>query len=39
MVRKRVPRKFWYYGVWWVSEIMKLTSTKVGGLEGRIKLE
>ena len=39
MVRKIVPRRFWDYGIWWVAEIMSLTSTHTGGLNGRCLLE
>ena len=39
MIRKRVPRKFWDYGVRWVAETMQCTLTKAGGLEGRCPIE
>ena len=39
MVRRRVPRKLWDYGMRWVCEIMRLTSTTAGGLDGGTPLE
>ena len=39
MVRKRVRKKFWDYGVRWVAETMQRTLTKAGGLEGRCLIE
>jgi hypothetical protein len=38
MIRKRVPRKLWDYGVIWVSETMSMTHTSAGGLNGCIPL-
>ena len=31
MIRKRVTRKLWDYGMRWVCEIMQRTSTQAGG--------
>ena len=38
MVRKRVPRELWDYGASWVTEIMSLTHSAAGGLNGCIPL-
>jgi hypothetical protein len=39
MIRKRVPRKLWDYGVRWTTQIMQRTSTQAGGLRGCCPLE
>lgn len=39
MVRRRVPRRFWDYGVRWVAETMRLTATKAGSFDTVIPLE
>jgi len=39
MIRKRVPRVFWDYGAKWVAEIMRLTHTTAGGMNGCIPTE
>ena len=39
MVRKRVPRQLWDYGVVWCSEVMALTHSAAATLEGGIPLE
>ena len=38
MIRKRVPRKLWDYGMVWVTEIMSMTHTTAGGLDGSIPI-
>jgi hypothetical protein len=39
MIRKRVPRKLWDYGVRWTTQVMQRTSTQAGGLRGACPLE
>ena len=39
MVKKRIPRQLWDYGLRWVSEISSLTYTTAGTLNGTIPLE
>ena len=39
MVRKRVPRILWDYGLIFCSEIMSLTHSSTGSLSGNIPLE
>lgn len=39
MIRKRVPRKLWDYGMRWVCETMQRTSTQAGGLNGCTPIE
>ena len=39
MIRKRVPRKLWDYGVRWTTQVMQRTSTQAGGLRGVCPLE
>ena len=39
MIRKRVPRKLWDYGVWWITQVMQRTSTQSGGLRGILPLQ
>ena len=39
MVRSRVPRKFWDYGMRWVCKVMQRTSTQAGGLNGCTPIE
>jgi hypothetical protein len=39
MIRKRVPRRLWDYGVRWTTQVMQRTSTQAGGLRGRCPLE
>ena len=38
MIRKRVPRKLWDYGMVWVTETMAMTHTSAGGLDGSIPI-
>jgi hypothetical protein len=39
MIRKRVPRKLWDYGVRWTCQVMQRTSTEAGGLRGVCPLQ
>ena len=39
MVKKRIPRQLWDYGLRWISEISSLTYTTAGSLGGTIPLE
>jgi Reverse transcriptase (RNA-dependent DNA polymerase) len=39
MVKKRVPRRLWDYGIVWVCEVMSLTANSNFALEGRTPLE
>jgi hypothetical protein len=39
MIRKRVPRKLWDYGVRWTTQVMQLTSTQARGLQEACPLE
>jgi hypothetical protein len=39
MIRKRVPRKLWDYGIRWTTQVMQRTSTQAGGLRGVCPLE
>jgi hypothetical protein len=39
MIRKRVPRKLWNYGICWTTQVMQRTSTQAGGLRGACPLE
>jgi hypothetical protein len=39
MIRKRVPRKLWDYGIRWTTQVMQRTSTQAGGLRGACPLE
>ena len=39
MIRKRVPRKLWDYGVRWTTQVMQRASTQAGGLRGVCPLE
>ena len=39
MVRKRVPRKLWDYGMRWVCEVMNITYTTAGSMDGCIPQE
>ena len=39
MVRRRVPRSLWDYGVIWCSEIMSLTYSAAGPLDSGIPRE
>ncbi len=39
MIRKRVPRKLWDYGVRWTTQVMQRTSTQAGGLQGACPLQ
>ena len=34
MIRNIVPRKLWYYGVQWTTQVIQRTSTQSGGLRG-----
>ena len=38
MIRKRVPKQLWDYGLRWVSEINSLTHTNAGSLDGCIPI-
>ena len=38
MIRKRVPKELWDYGLRWVSETSSLTHTTAGGLDGCIPI-
>ena len=38
MLRKRVPRQLWDYGVTWVAEIMSVTHSAAGDISGCIPL-
>ena len=35
MMRKRVPRNLWDYGVRWTTQVMTSFSTQAGGLMGK----
>ena len=39
MIRKRVPRNIWDYGVLWTAQVMQRTSTQPGGLREIFPLE
>ena len=39
IVRSRVPRMFWDYGMRWVCEVMQRTSTQAGGFNGCTPIE
>ena len=39
MLKKKVPRQLWDYGVKWVCEVMQCTASTSGDLSGRISLE
>jgi hypothetical protein len=39
MIRKRVPRKLWDYGVRWTTQVIQRTSTQAGGLRGACPME
>ena len=39
MIRRRVPRQLWDYGMVWCSEIMSMTYSSAGELTGSIPLE
>ena len=39
MIRNRVPRRLWEYGMQWVCETMQWTSTQSGGLYGCTPIE
>ena len=36
MVKKRVPRQLWYYGISWVSEVMTMTHSSENSVYGGI---
>ena len=38
MIRKRIPRELWNYGLRWVSETMSLMHTSAGTLNSQIPL-
>ena len=38
MIRRRVPREMWDYGIIWVSETTPLTRSSAGKLEGAVPL-
>ena len=39
MVRKRIPKRFWDYGIKWVCKILQRTSTQARRLEGKTPIE
>ncbi len=39
MIRKRVPRRLWDYGIRWTCQIMQRTSTQAGSLRGDCPLQ
>ena len=39
MIRNRVPRRLWDYGMRWVCKTMQITSTQAGGLAGCTPIE
>jgi hypothetical protein len=39
MIRMRVPRRLWDYGMRWTTQVMQRTSTQAGGLRGASPLE
>jgi hypothetical protein len=39
MIRNRVPRRLWDYGVGWTTQAMQRTSTQAGGLRGACPLQ
>ena len=39
MIRKRVPRNLWYYGVLWTTQVMQSTPTQSVGLRGVCPLQ
>ena len=38
MIRKQVPARLWDYGMRWVSDIMSLTYTSAGDINGCVPL-
>ena len=38
MIRKQVPTRLWDYGMQWVSDIMSLTNTSAGDINGCVPL-
>ena len=38
MIRKRVPTRLWDYGMRWVTDVMSITHTSAGDLNGCIPL-
>ena len=38
MIKKRVPRQLWDYGVSWVSEVMSMTHSSANSVNGGIPL-
>ena len=39
MIKKKVPRRLWDYGMRWVCEIMQRTASHAGTLGGQTSLE
>jgi hypothetical protein len=39
MIRKRVPRKLWDYGIRWTCQVMQRTSSEAGKLRGNCPLQ
>jgi hypothetical protein len=39
MTKRRVPKRFWDYGIIWVCEVMSLTAISSFALEGRTPVE
>ena len=39
MIRKRVPKKFWDYGMRWVCEVMQRTHVRANRLDGCVPIE
>jgi hypothetical protein len=39
MIRKRVPRQLWDYGIGWTAQVMQITSTQAGSLRGECPLQ
>ena len=39
MLKKKVPKRLWDYGIKWVCEVMQCTATTSGDLSGRTALE
>ena len=39
MLKKKVPKRLWDYGIKWVCEVMQCTASTSGDLSGRTTLE
>ena len=39
MIRTKCPKQLWYYGITWCSEVMSLTHSTAGSINGVIPLE